>query len=258
MNPSTPHHAKKTSFRKPWYSTWLHSLKKRMLSLFHTFKRFPTSYSFNAFFIAKKAYNKQINAAKRAFNFEEVQNLIQNACQQGIQAIYKKARPSLPSIPIDIPIFLNHCRSLFSSDSPPVFIPIPTCEVENHPLSSHFSVDEVSFGMNQAKSKACSLSGLSPFLLKSMKDSLAPLLCRVFNQCLIRSNFPSSWLESIVFFIHKKGSTSDPNNFRSISIQNPFLKLFSSLFCQRLLKFSCYQNILPTFQFGFRPNRSTV
>ena len=184
--------------------------------------------------------------------------MIQNARQQGIQAIYKKVRPSLPSIPIDIPKFLNHGRSLFSSDSPPVFIPIPTCEVENHPLSSHFSVDEVSSGMNQAKSKACSLSGLSPFLLKSMKDSLAPLLCRVFNQCLIRSYFPSSWLESIVFFIHKKGSTSDPNNFRSISIQNPFLKLFSSLLCQRLLKFSCSQNILPTFQFGFRPNRSTV
>ena len=229
-----------------------------MLSLFHEYKSCPSVYTHNLFLIAKKAYYKQIRSAKTAFQFTQVETLVQNAKHSGIQALYKSARQPSPSSPIDIPSFLSHCKSLFSSSTSPAFIPIPSCENQSHLITAPFCLDEVIKCMNQAKSKACSLSGYSPLFLRSLQDNLAPLLCQVFNQCLSTSRFPLSWLESIIFFLHKKGCVTDPNNFRSICIQNPFLKLFSSLLSQRLLKFACMEDILPTFQFGFRPNRSTT
>merc|ERR1711867_371958 len=125
-------------------------------------------------------------------------------------------------------------------------------------LSTPFSESEVYSTLKNLKSKAKSLSGLSPFILNSFKNYFTPILTRTFNICLSSSSFPKSWLESLIFFIHKKSNRNDPNNYRSIAIQNPFLKAFSSLLCKRISKFASLKNILPTFQFGFRPNHSTT
>jgi len=66
------------------------------------------------------------------------------------------------------------------------------------------------------------------------------------------------WLESKIFFIHKDGDKNDPSNYRTIAIQNAFLKVFSSIMTTRIYNYAEENDLFPTYQFGFRKNKSTT
>jgi hypothetical protein len=51
---------------------------------------------------------------------------------------------------------------------------------------------------------------------------------------------------------------NDPNNYRSLAIEDPILKIFTTLICHRLTEFCENHSLLPTFQFGFRKHLSTA
>ena len=44
----------------------------------------------------------------------------------------------------------------------------------------------------------------------------------------------------------------------SIALENPFLKLLTSILAERISRYSEQQNLLPLWQFGFRKGRSTT
>jgi hypothetical protein len=67
------------------------------------------------------------------------------------------------------------------------------------------------------------------------------------------------WRETKIVPIFKnKGSTSDPNNYRSIAINPPFSKLFMAVINRRLTKIATEQNLHAPTQAGFREFHSTV
>jgi len=118
--------------------------------------------------------------------------------------------------------------------------------------------DEVENAIHQQKSRAPSVSGFSPLNLKSIQSSISKPLSTIYSYFLESSSFFLEWQRSSVFFIYKgKGARDDPNNYRSICIQDPFAKVFSSILTKRLTTYAENNNLFPTFQFGFRSNRST-
>jgi hypothetical protein len=48
---------------------------------------------------------------------------------------------------------------------------------------------------------------------------ILPFLNALFNEIFENGNFPEEWSQSIITPIHKKGSKSDPNNYRGISFK---------------------------------------
>ena len=54
------------------------------------------------------------------------------------------------------------------------------------------------------------------------------------------------------------GKTIILYNYRSICIQNPFAKVYSTIITKRLSTFAEDNELLPSFQFGFRSKRSTT
>ena len=108
------------------------------------------------------------------------------------------------------------------------------------------------------KSRAKSTYSLCPADLKALKSKLRTPLTKIFNHILQNGHFPINWLETKMFFIHKKGDLKDPNNYRSISIQNPLMKLFCHILAQRLTSFSEKENLIPDFQFAYRKRRSPI
>ena len=62
-------------------------------------------------------------------------------------------------------------------------------------------------------------------------------LATLYNKVLLHSCPPSSWSESVIKLIHKKGSTEDPTNFRMIALTNCTGKLFHLILAQRFTKF---------------------
>ena len=153
----------------------------------------------------------------------------------------------------------NHCKRLFNSSSNVLVDGVSSCEDIHHPLLQAITEDEVSSAVQSQKSRAPGICGFSPFDLKAISPSLSKPLSYIFSYFLENATFYTDWLKSSVFFLFKgKGTRDNPSNYRSICIQDPFAKLFSSILAKRLSTFAEQNNLLPLYQFGFRSKRSTT
>lgn len=59
---------------------------------------------------------------------------------------------------------------------------------------------------------------------------------QLFNEIFFTGQFPSEWSVSVITPVHKKGSKSDPNNYRAISLINSLSKIFTTILTTRLTK----------------------
>ena len=62
----------------------------------------------------------------------------------------------------------------------------------------------------------------------------ARLLHRIIQACWEKSSIPTCWKRSLTVLIYKKGDTSDPSNFRPITLQPVFYKVLSSVIRNRI------------------------
>ena len=89
-------------------------------------------------------------------------------------------------------------------------------------------------------------------------DILIDALELLFNYILDTGDFPSYWTRCIIVPIHKKGNTSDPNNYRGISLVSCFAKLFNTILNKRLKEWADTNDKVTDTQFGFKATYSTV
>ena len=87
-------------------------------------------------------------------------------------------------------------------------------------------------------------------LLKLLNPYISKPLAQIFN-------FPNKLKHAKVIPIHKKGSPTDPSNYRPISLLSVFSKIFENLMYQRLYGFLNNFDIFNPLQFGFRGKHST-
>ena len=207
------------------------------------------------------AYHKSIENARRQFEVVQLMAMADEAKEHGMQAIYKMNRPSKGgSVITNVEAFLNHCKNLYPSDRE-AHVPslVHYCDQEIEPLVEEASIGEALESLNHLKSRSCSSIPVSPYNLKENAVSFAPILCDIANAILRSpSRLPAFFLEAVVVFLHKSGDRSNPNNYRSLVIQNPFLKSIMTLINRRVSAFAENYDLLPQFQFGFRKFRSTL
>ena len=90
----------------------------------------------------------------------------------------------------------------------------------------------------------------------------AELLCGqlqiLFNKILDSGDFPTMWTKGIIIPLHKKGSLSDTNNYRGITLVSCFGKIFSSILNERLQNWATENAANTDAQFGFKSKHSTV
>ena len=102
------------------------------------------------------------------------------------------------------------------------------------------------------------LNDLSSRFLKLSCLVIAPFLTELFNLCVQKGTYPSSFkLSKVIPIFKNKGSIGDMNNYRPISIICNLSKIFEKLLNNRLFSFFHCQNLLSTNQFGFRKNSNT-
>ena len=245
--------------RKPWFDSTSYDLRnncRALLILSRNDSRYNRDYR-----LARTAYHTHLRNAKRNHNFLICNNLVEKTKEKGIHALYRAAKPVNAKCSIPIQELSSYCSNLLNVDAGSVndFQRIPTCDIENHPLLDPFSQNEVHNILLELRSKARSASSpASPHSLKLLVEPLTPILTRVFNLSVLNCHFPTSWSESVMFFLHKKGCRSLPSNYRTISIENPFLKAFMSLLTKRFYSFAESNSLLPDLQFGFRKHRSCL
>ena len=80
-------------------------------------------------------------------------------------------------------------------------------------------------------------------LLKVLKPYISQPLANIFNHSIILGIFPDKLKYAKVIPIHKKGSPTDPSNYRPISLLSIFSKIFEKLMHKRLYEFLDKMNI---------------
>ncbi len=106
-------------------------------------------------------------------------------------------------------------------------------------------------------SKACGLDGITARLVKACGDTILPPLHYLFNLSLSTLTFPDQWKSAIVTPLFKAGSTSDPNNYRPISVLPVISKLLERLIHNQMSEYLTSNNLLSPNQYKFRKGYST-
>jgi len=106
-------------------------------------------------------------------------------------------------------------------------------------------------------SASCGVDRIPITVIKSIVDSISPILAILINHSLTTSSFPDALKVAKITPIFKSGDKSILTNYRPISLLNSFSKIYEKVFLNRLNAHLLKFNILHDDQFGFRKNRST-
>lgn len=113
------------------------------------------------------------------------------------------------------------------------------------------------FIRNMDEKKSCRSDAPKISFIKLSVDIIAPIITKIFNLCILKGVFPESLKLAEVIPIYKSGKKSNINNYRPISLLSPFSKIFETHICNQLTSYLNKNNILHSFQYGFREDSST-
>uniref|UniRef100_A0A1B6M3J7 Uncharacterized protein n=1 Tax=Graphocephala atropunctata TaxID=36148 RepID=A0A1B6M3J7_9HEMI len=105
---------------------------------------------------------------------------------------------------------------------------------------------------------SCGYDQIPISLIKSVAVEIADPLVHVVNSSFISGYFPDQLKISKVIPIFKKGDATNKENYRPISIQPSFSKIFEKCMYNRLSTFLEENNIFEDEQPGFRQGESVV
>ena len=105
--------------------------------------------------------------------------------------------------------------------------------------------------------KASGPDELPARVLQSLSAELAPALAAIFNQSLKEGKLPRQWRTAWIAPIFKKGSTSEPVNYRPVSLTSIACKLMEHCVCTHIRNHLDRHNLLGEENHGFRKKHST-
>jgi hypothetical protein len=99
--------------------------------------------------------------------------------------------------------------------------------------------------------------GIEPKIFKQCANELAKPLADLFNNCIKNNFIPLEWkLAHLTPNYKGKGSKSDINNYRPLSVLSPIAKVYESLLAIRITNYFEENNLFNKSQFGFRKGLS--
>ena len=122
------------------------------------------------------------------------------------------------------------------------------------PTSSNEIISIVS---KLAPKLSTSFDNISVKLLKQIILQIANPLSKIFNKSLSHGIFPDLLKIARIIPIFKRGDSSDPKNYRPISLLPSFYKILEQIIYNRLISFFNKHDILHSSQHGFRTSHST-
>ena len=112
--------------------------------------------------------------------------------------------------------------------------------------------------LNLNPSKAQGPDGIPPKILKELSEELSWPLCTLFNLSLETGVVPDDWKTAEVVALFKKGTKSDPGNYRPVSLTCITSKVLESLIRDEIVTHMTANKLYSKCQHGFRRKRSCI
>jgi hypothetical protein len=124
----------------------------------------------------------------------------------------------------------------------------PSTYMTDHPIT----MSEVQTELKSLKlGKAPGIDGISNDFYKYLSDYLLQPLTVLFNYIWEKGVYQNKWSEGIIQPLHKKGSYSEPDNYRKLTLMACMGKIFEAILNKRLVFQSEATDIVDPNQFGF-------
>ena len=106
--------------------------------------------------------------------------------------------------------------------------------------------------------KAYGPDGIPPIVLRELRSSLSTPLSYLFNKSIESGTLPEEWKSANVTAIFKKGTKSEPGNYRPVSLTSVICKVFESIVRDCIVDHMNINNLFSECQHGFRQHRSCI
>lgn len=267
---------KKKNKDKKWFDKDLHFCRSNLLKYGKTYSRSPNDPAIRNHYYRYKLYreyNKLRKAKYRQFKqslLEQLDKFHGNNPKEYWRLIdelkQSKTKPNESSA-VDPSVWFSHFQSLnklndkHTTRENELRENLTLLEKANcfNELDMHITCAEISKAISKLKSnKSPGLDNISNNMLKFGQSYLLPSLQKMFNTCLSNGIYPSAWAKGYITPIHKSGSTSDPNNYRGITVTSAVGKLFNCILNNRLDTFLESNSLITDCQIGFTKKARTT
>ena len=111
------------------------------------------------------------------------------------------------------------------------------CDVRCDPNESFLSSLAVTTKLEELnKNKSVGIDKVHPHVLRECSSSIASSLSKLLRQSYLTSELPQAWREANITPIFKKGSRSDPLNYRPISLTSVTCKVMEKLVKEKIIE----------------------
>ena len=239
----------------PWFDKECTKTKNSIRDLGIKLKQNPRNEDIRTeLFNVKKKFQKLIRNKKRTYK-KTIINKMSNSYQdqKSFWKLLKKLdKPKTNYVKyVSHTSFHNHFKNILNSKR---IVNIPPDNHEEGKLDYEFTVTELKAASNLLKDgKATGMDNLSNEMIKCFTDVYPLLTIKLFNDVLTTNKAIPDWTTAMIIPIHKKGSLSNPDNYRGISLLSCLGKLFMAMLNNRLLNYALSNKILSPNQLGFLP-----
>ena len=266
MNTSNHKKGKVKSPSPPWFDHECLERRKQYYKVKNTLKRtgaktmcYKKAKELKKFLkMKKKAYYKKLNhkiRTLRSTNSKDYWTLLNKSTESN--KVHAK---------ICIETFMEHFKKLNQNDAP-----VSENEAQNvtEPggldesndlLNESFNENEIGLLISRLKkNKACGIDLIRNEFLKKAPPEFIAFICKFFNIILSSGQIPDIWCQGLIMPLYKsKGSPSDPDNYRGITLLSCLGKLFTACLSSRISNYMYKDGKIGVEQAGFRPDFSTM
>jgi hypothetical protein len=97
---------------------------------------------------------------------------------------------------------------------------------------------------------------IHPYVIRQASSSFATILSKLYVKSYESGELPSEWKEANVTPIFKKGSKSDPNNYRPVSLTSVACKTMERMIRDVMMRHLIENDLIHKGQHGFVPGKS--
>ena len=257
-------------YNEPWMNKKLLNQWKKK---YHAWKRYTGGKSYRRYEEYKKEANilkKKVRQAKRAYEKKLAKGIRHNK-----RGFFKYVRSKLTVRPeitqmqnengglVDkdgdiVSIMGRYFSSVYSQPSReamPEMNEMYTSEIQELKVSRQ----EVQSRLEKLNTnKSCGPDDIHPRLLQETAKAVSIPLEIIFNLSLNSGKCPTDWRTANVTPIHKKGSRTDPGNYRPVSLTSQVCKVLEAIVRKHIIEHLESNDILSDKQHGFREGRSCL
>lgn len=271
-----------TSNRDNWINYELRKEKDELIELSQTIRITKDNATKEVLKEKRKRYQLKVIEAKKEFINNKIMNS-DNICKSTWKIINKEIKPKIEckndiilavdgqisSDPYKVSeVFNNHFINVVDKCVVPYLPNIINYNSNNpivqNPLDKKFHIKPVSTAeldkvISSFKNKYSAGYDEVPMpIIKNAKYQLIKPIMHIINSSFVSGIFPEKLKISKIKTVFKKGSTTDPNNYRPLSLLPTLSKIFERVMYIRLVEFLEINGLFDDEQHGFRSSKSVI